>query len=183
MQSTLASLNAEVEDEICSIASSNETADNLPGPGRLLGNFYVSAGQRLEKGLGKVAGRIGYEPIPANNQRTREDESFYPRIRHDEGTTVFDNEVDAYECCSIASSNETADDLPGPGRLLGNLYVSTGKRFENGLGMVAVRMGHGPHVLALKIQKILDNKRPPSRNFNRRKKLRKTCQSLARYIR
>ena len=39
-----------VVDEVCSIASSNETADDLLGPGRLLGNLYSHLGDRLEEG-------------------------------------------------------------------------------------------------------------------------------------
>lgn len=58
MQTTSTFLDADVDYELCSIASSNETADNLPGPGRLLGKLYDSAGQRLENGLGRVAVRI-----------------------------------------------------------------------------------------------------------------------------
>lgn len=85
-----------------------------------------------------------------------------------------------YELCSIASSNETADDLPDPGRLLGNLYVSAGRRLEDRFGRVAVQMGYGPNVVATKIQKILDDK--SLRSFTRRKKLKKKCKSLARYI-
>lgn len=67
MQNTSTSLDADVY-ELCSIASSNETADNLPGPGRLLGNLYDSAGRRLEGGLGRVAVQMGHGPRPINNQ-------------------------------------------------------------------------------------------------------------------
>lgn len=59
-----------------------------------------------------------------------------------------------YELCSLASSNETADNLPGPGRLLGNLYEGIGRRLENGLGRVAVRMGLNPHIMAMSNQGI-----------------------------
>lgn len=85
-----------------------------------------------------------------------------------------------YELCSASSSNETADDLPGLGRVLGNLYTSVGRKLENGLGNVAVRMGRGPNATALKIQRILGDK--SLRSIARRKKLRKKCKSLARYI-
>lgn len=60
-----------------------------------------------------------------------------------QSTTTFLN-ADEYELCSIASSNETADDMPGPGRLLGNLYDDAGRRLENGLGRVAIQMGRRP---------------------------------------
>ena len=47
---------------------------------------------------------------------------------------------DEYYECSIASPNETADDLPGHGRLLGNVYVFLGRHLEHGVGMVAGKM-------------------------------------------
>lgn len=86
----------------------------------------------------------------------------------------------AYELCSIASSNETMDNLPGPGRVLGNFYTSAGRRLENEIGRVAVRLGCGPHIAARKIQEILNDK--SLRSTQRLKKLRNSCKSLTRYI-
>lgn len=85
-----------------------------------------------------------------------------------------------YELCSASSSNETADDLPGLGRILGNLYVSAGRKLENAFGRVALRMGRGPNATALKIQRILEDE--SLRSFTRRKRLEKKCKILARYI-
>lgn len=94
-------------------------------------------------------------------------------------STSLDAEVE-YEICSIASSTETTDDLPGPGRLLGKVYVSLGRRLEDGLGRVAVRMGRGPNAVAIKIQKLVEDRslRPSIRH----KKTKEKCKSLARYI-
>ena len=39
--------------------STNYTRTNNPGAGRLLGNFYSKAGRQLEKGLGKIAVKMG----------------------------------------------------------------------------------------------------------------------------
>lgn len=96
-----------------------------------------------------------------------------PCIPHDDSSVE-------YELCSIASSNETMDDLPGPGRILGNLYTSARRRLENGIGRLAVRMGRGPNVTALKIQRILENK--SLRPLTRHKKLKKNCKRLSRYV-
>ena len=85
-----------------------------------------------------------------------------------------------YECCSIASTNATVDNLPGPGRLLGNLYSSAGRRLEDGLGRVASRMGYGPNAMSMKIQELLEDK--SLRSFTRRKKLKKKCKDLAQYV-
>lgn len=42
--------------------STNSTASNLVGPGRVLGNFYSSTGRRLERTLGGIAHRVGLGP-------------------------------------------------------------------------------------------------------------------------
>lgn len=45
--------------------STNYTMSDLAGTGRVLGNLYSTAGRRLEKVLGVVAGKIGYGPEAA----------------------------------------------------------------------------------------------------------------------
>lgn len=42
--------------------STNSTASNLVGPGRVLGNFYSVTGRRLERALGGIAHRAGFGP-------------------------------------------------------------------------------------------------------------------------
>ena len=42
--------------------STNDTASNLPGPGRLLGNAYSYAGRRLERAVGAVVHKAGLGP-------------------------------------------------------------------------------------------------------------------------
>ncbi len=46
-----------------STRSSNYTMSNLPGPGRLLGNLYSSAGSFLERRLGKLAYRASLKSL------------------------------------------------------------------------------------------------------------------------
>lgn len=94
-------------------------------------------------------------------------------LLHDEGVL--------YEVCSLASSNETADDLPGPGRTLGKLYGFLGQRIESGLGRAAERMGYGPKVTALKIQRLQRGEVLLSASA-RRKQLEKNCKRLVRYV-
>ena len=55
------------------------------------------------------------------------------------------------EVLSIASSNMTEDDRPGPGRILGNVYSKLGRRLEGFIGLFAERRGSGPCALALRI--------------------------------
>ncbi|KLO10513.1 hypothetical protein SCHPADRAFT_515176 [Schizopora paradoxa] len=40
-----------------STVSTNYTMSNLPGPGRLIGNFYSRAGRTLERRLGRIVNR------------------------------------------------------------------------------------------------------------------------------
>lgn len=89
-----------------------------------------------------------------------------------------------YYACSIASSNETADNLPGPGRILGNVYVSLGRRLERGVARVAGRMGFGPQVLALKIRKVeeKDGKWWQPLDAEDLRKLRKYGNRSAKYL-
>lgn len=47
----------------------------------------------------------------------------------------------------------TADDQPGAGRLLGNLYVALGNPLERKLGILAGKLGYGPRATAVKIDK------------------------------
>lgn len=54
---------------------------------------------------------------------------------------------------SSISSGATMSDLPGAGRLLGNLYSYLGRRLENAIGMTAERMGYGPRVVAERIRR------------------------------
>ena len=86
----------------------------------------------------------------------------------------------AYEVCSLSTSNETEDDLPGPGRTLGKLYNFLGQKVENGLSKAAESMGYGPNIIALRIQRIQEN---PGLDLRRRRKLRANCRRLARYVR
>lgn len=183
--------------EVCSIASSTETADNLPGPGRLLGNLYSHLGVRLENRIEKIAVKL--HGTAANPNSLQYDDALIHGAHSVTNSTEsgYDanelavqlptrppspQDVDvAYEICSFASSNETADNLPGPGRLLGNLYSLVGTRIENRLGKVAVRLGRGPAATTMKIQRIRDDQ--SLGYFARRRQLRKNCNRLVRYMR
>lgn len=198
--SIMSTLSPSLQDgdtvyEVCSIASSTETADNLPGPGRLLGNLYSYLGVRLENGLGRAAlqlhGKTAHGPplqhdgspsrvSLAERSTTSRFDALSFLMQSSMRPPSFQDEY-TYEVCSIASSTETADNLPGPGRLLGNLYSSAGIRIVNRLCRVAVQLGRGPEATALKIRAIKDD--PSLGHFSRRKELKKKCNRLARYTR
>ena len=80
---------------------------------------------------------------------------------------------------SIASTNETADNIPGPGRILGNLYRLLGQKLEEGLGSLAGKFGHGPRATALEFKHIHNNEALSV--AIREKKLRKKWNQLESY--
>ncbi|KAI5116346.1 hypothetical protein M0805_005821 [Coniferiporia weirii] len=89
-----------------------------------------------------------------------------------------------------ASSNGTVDNLPGAGRILGNVYSFTGRRLEKQLGSIAERLGYGPRATAFRIQrrrKAIDTypELPPlPRSFKTEsKKIEKDCRRLLKYVR
>lgn len=53
------------------------------------------------------------------------------------------------------SPNATASDLVGPGRTLGKLFKSAGKRLESTLGRIAERAGYGPRQISYQIEGVL----------------------------
>lgn len=88
---------------------------------------------------------------------------------------------DTYELCSIASSNETASDIVGHGRLLGKLYTFLGHRLESGIGNAAEKLGYGPRMTAKKIKQLCEDK---TMTVDRRcRAIRKKCDRLERYLR
>ena len=54
------------------------------------------------------------------------------------------------------STNATADNLPGPGRALDNLYQSLGRRFESIANRLAVKAGLGPAAQEAKIIQLIE---------------------------
>ncbi|THH07967.1 hypothetical protein EW145_g3035 [Phellinidium pouzarii] len=107
-----------------SSVSTDATADNLPGPGRIVGNIYGSLGVHIER-------------------------RFNSSVRHE---TVL-AEVSEKLTMESISTNATADNLPGPGRILGNIYGFLGVRLERQLGRLADKMGYGPRATAIRIQR------------------------------
>ena len=72
-----------------SVFSTNYTMSNLPGAGRVLGNFYSFAGRQLEKTIGIVAHKAGLGPAAAYKRirnlscehwRANENECKPPRV-------------------------------------------------------------------------------------------------------
>ncbi|KLO08847.1 hypothetical protein SCHPADRAFT_592790 [Schizopora paradoxa] len=91
------------------------------------------------------------------------------------------------------SSTATADDLPGPGRILDGLLQRLGRRVESFLNGYANRFGLGPVYVAEEIRflsrygelTIFDRYSLPPRHLSKRemKGLKKRCDRLLRYVR
>ena len=105
-----------------------------------------------------------------------------------------------YELCSQqSSSNDTASNLPGPGRMLGLLYSRWGRALEGAIGQVAHKSGFGPKAVASRIRRVefkginISGENKPDREIQVRRvvrwtvkdrsevKLRSDCQKLAKY--
>ncbi|KAI5121785.1 hypothetical protein M0805_009777 [Coniferiporia weirii] len=137
--------------------SSDATASDLPGPGRLLGRLYSSLGKGLEGRIGSLADRINRgrrgsaveaPDIALTVQSTR---------RGPSSTASHSNSANwrAVFSFSTVSSDETATNLPGPGRLLGKLYSKGGRILENRLNKIANEAGRGPDACAARIKSAL----------------------------
>ena len=59
-----------------------------------------------------------------------------------------------YTFTFYSSTNDTASNLPGPGRLLGNAYSYAGRRLERAVGVVAHKAGFGPNAVYQRIQEL-----------------------------
>ena len=137
--------------EICSLLSSvstNATADDIEGPGRVLWKLFDRAGGHLEKELTNLISplrRLG------KKRRDTTDDRSSPRAYEEDSDSNY-----RFEQCSLAgsiSTNATADDLPGHGRLIGLFYASAGKRLELHVGRVAEKFGKGLNMTSARIER------------------------------
>lgn len=114
------------DDDLSSIhtystSSTNATLDNQAGAGKTLDYVYQRLGRKLEVGIRKVIGIIG------DRSRTK--------------LAIRDDSDDEFNDQQSMISNETVDDLPGPGRTLDkHLYQPLGRRLEKTLGNTADRL-------------------------------------------
>lgn len=77
-----------------------------------------------------------------------------PSQINDDDSSDYCSTRGAYIYTSVSSTNDTASNLPGPGRVLGNVYSSAGRRLERAVGVVAHKAGFGPNATYKKIQEL-----------------------------
>ncbi|KAI5117844.1 hypothetical protein M0805_008116 [Coniferiporia weirii] len=162
--------------------STNATADNLPGPGRLLGRTYGFLGAHLERQAGRLAVKLRRPKRRADSEARVP----LPLIRYSETQAeAGTGEADDASVLSI-STNATADNLPGPGRTLGLLYGFAGAAFESRAGTVAAALGFGPSATALRITKVVVHhakfEDTPTLDPEQRKAIEKRCRRMLGYV-
>ena len=100
-----------------------------------------------------------------------------------QGASSLPSEPDClWEVCSATDTNETADNLPGHGRLLGNFYSLVGRKLEAKLGHAADGMGLGPPAIAKKIRRIVIEDEDGYIWNSQYKKAERKCKQLVRYV-
>ena len=130
------------------LASSNDTASDLPGPGRNLGNLYKFCGKRVERAirtLSKLSGRDRSSRAEAIQTLNSSSPGVAPRRTQN----IFPGDIVVFE---LQSSNDTTDNIPGAGRNLGNFYQFGGRYVEHAISALVKRRGCGPRVVSKRIQ-------------------------------
>ena len=79
-----------------------------------------------------------------------------PRLPHAFAPATSRDSLDRYSITntSALSTNYTMSNLPGAGRVLGNLYSIAGRRLERTVGSFAHRAGIGPNATYEKIREL-----------------------------
>ncbi|KAI5117846.1 hypothetical protein M0805_008118 [Coniferiporia weirii] len=136
--------------------SSDATVSDLPGPGRLLGRLYSTLGRGLENRIGSISERVNRRRRENSLQEAPALALTVPPPRHGP-PSIASSSADwrAAFSSSTVSSDKTATNLPGPGRLLGKLYSKSGLILENRLNKIANGAGRGPDACAARIKSAL----------------------------
>lgn len=134
------------QDDGSSSVSSNETAADIAGPGRLLGNAYSHYGRKVERGLGRL-----FAAVKRTNELENDSNAASLNMSN---IIIYGAQQCPYSCSAPcqhrnenltkASTTETASNLIGPGRIIGKIYSYYGRRIERGMGRLADRLGFGP---------------------------------------
>lgn len=155
--------------------SSTATESDLPGAGRTVGNFFSFLGRRLENGIVEgisiMDACTGHDPRTNNlqNGRVQQSTPVHP-VQDVEGGFFVE---------PAHSSTATASNLPGAGRIVGNIYSHLGRYVERGASMIAVRTGNCPREVAVRTRKILQTR--DTTKLSTRKAVQKRGRRLLSY--
>ncbi|KAH8115055.1 hypothetical protein DFH11DRAFT_1591162 [Phellopilus nigrolimitatus] len=120
--------------------STNATAPGLAGPGRTLGLAYDAIGQLIEDGFNGLANSLRKSRLQSPQC---DDEADGDDDEADGGDDDVAEDVDDITVSTL-STNATAPNLPGPGRILGLGYDAGGRILEKHLNRFATNLGLGP---------------------------------------
>ncbi|KAH8113656.1 hypothetical protein DFH11DRAFT_1510063 [Phellopilus nigrolimitatus] len=101
--------------------------------------------------------------------------------------TLYDNlnkvyaQAEASLSESSISTNATADNLPGPGRTLGNIFMFLGRRLEAAANRFMEKRGYGPEASRKRLEKL--NWGEPLDDTVQNRKLLKEAEKLLKYVR
>ncbi|KDQ50906.1 hypothetical protein JAAARDRAFT_62926 [Jaapia argillacea MUCL 33604] len=128
-----------------SASDSDDTASDIPGPGRTLDHLISKAGRRLDKFT--------------NSQSVRPAPRTFTKLQVSQAR----EEIDAFQQFAgdhsfqfETDSDETVSDLTGPGRTLGNALSFAGRKLQKILGKSAERFGVGPNAVMDRIVDVVD---------------------------
>lgn len=159
-------LRSESEHSSCSESSegsTNATRSDLVGAGRLVGKAYSRAGRALETGLGKAIHAIRSRRTRKPSSDSTQSNAMQLQVlsepseaRGEEGrratTARTGPSIRHAFSFSTVSSDKTETNIPGTGRILGNLYTTGGKALESYMNKRAIRAGRGPDASAKRIR-------------------------------
>ncbi len=124
-----------------SLIDSDDTAPNLPGPGRNLGRLYDALGGQL---VGFLKRRRKLKRSSVNGDDTQ----LVVRIGSADNTTHDEVKTTSF------GTNSTRSNLPGPGRTVGLFFGWLGKKLERQVNTLVTQRGAGPQAIAEKILRL-----------------------------
>ncbi|KDQ60488.1 hypothetical protein JAAARDRAFT_607869 [Jaapia argillacea MUCL 33604] len=130
-----------IDDDI----DSDHSVVDQPGPGRTVDKLITKAGRKLE-GLVNASGKM------VDSSRTTSVSISHPLQSLD----AFQTFAAAHSVEMLSGSDETASNLMGPGRTLGNFLSNAGRRLQVALGSTAERLGKGPSAAMDRIVSLTD---------------------------
>lgn len=139
-------------------------------------------------------GRYRASPTPASNLSPQPaSTAFTSMIESNDGALQWSYQLTRTDTISTVSTNATAPNLPGPGRILGNVLESLGSRLTSFINKLAIQRGLGPEAVAQEIRRL---RRHHETTFYERhseeqiplslrdeKTLKRYCEKLVKYAR
>lgn len=146
------------------------TASDLPGTGRVMGNLFSKAGRALERRVGRFRRRNTNSTSSSSDAGAQTESSGSTTLvdpqpsggRSPSFTSRSDDDNDTSDVRTITnfsdlsfSTNETASNIAGPGRMLGIFYSRAGKSIESKMNVLAKLAKVGPDARYRRIKEMM----------------------------